>query len=390
MMTAGAAGLAAAPLALSGVPLWTAAALLSILLNAGLAVLYLTWLELYSQMGLMHVLVYFTLTHFASALTTFFVESIASQVAVTVIAAFMPLGSLAMLLQANARPRNAAYSQGERQKTGWTISVRPLLLLGAFGFSNATIHGFIGTEDQVTVLLGVCVAALGVLVAVFWRIDRFEVKSLYQVSVPVLVAGFLFVLMSFGWSGVAAALCSNAAYALFSIFVTAVFCGISYRYGVNAVWIFGITQASRSIGSFVGNLASTFGKPLYADPAMLVVVISGLVVLMVALSMTLVSDRDFATTWGVASRSQGTELLTVLDEEERTTQTCARVARRYGLTRREEEVLVLMMRGYTLARIGAELYVADSTMKTHSRHIYRKVGVKNRQELQEFVAALRG
>ena len=34
-----------------------------------------------------------------------------------------------------------------------------------------------------------------------------------------------------------------------------------------------------------------------------------------------------------------------------------------------------MMRGYTLARIGEELYVADSTMKTHSRHIYRKVGV---------------
>ncbi|BAK43649.1 hypothetical protein EGYY_04260 [Eggerthella sp. YY7918] len=26
-------------------------------------------------------------------------------------------------------------------------------------------------------------------------------------------------------------------------------------------------------------------------------------------------------------------------------------------------------RGYVLARIGEELYVADSTMKTHSRHM---------------------
>ena len=103
--------------------------------------------------------------------------------------------------------------------------------------------------------------------------------------------------------------------------------------------------------------------------------------------MVLVSDRDFTTTWGIASLNEEPGALTVLDEEERTARTCARVAQRYGLTRREEEVLVLMMRGYTLARIGEELYVADSTMKTHSRHIYRKVGVGNRNELQELVAA---
>ena len=48
-----------------------------------------------------------------------------------------------------------------------------------------------------------------------------------------------------------------------------------------------------------------------------------------------------------------------------------------------------MMRDYTLSRIGEVLFIADSTMKTHSRHIYRKVGVQNRQELQEFVDAYR-
>ena len=172
--------------------------------------------------------------------------------------------------------------------------------------------------------------------------------------------------------------------------MTVVFCGISYRYGVNAVWMFGITQASLSLGSFAGKAVSALGAPLFADPEVLVATIAVLVVAFVALSMVLVSDRDFTTTWGVASRNEGSGALTVLDEEERTARACARVAQRYGLTRREEEVLVLMMRGYTLARIGEELYVADSTMKTHSRHIYRKVGVGNRNELQEFVAARRG
>lgn len=45
-----------------------------------------------------------------------------------------------------------------------------------------------------------------------------------------------------------------------------------------------------------------------------------------------------------------------------------------------------MMRGYTLSRIGDVLFIADSTMKTHSQHIYRKVGVRNRQELQKLVS----
>ena len=172
--------------------------------------------------------------------------------------------------------------------------------------------------------------------------------------------------------------------------MTVVFCGISYRYGGERC-----VDVRHHAGEPFPRLVRRQGRlglgaPLFADPEVLVATIAVLVVAFVALSMVLVSDRDFTTTWGVASLNEGSGTLTVLDEEERTARACARVAQRYGLTRREEEVLVLMMRGYTLARIGEELYVADSTMKTHSRHIYRKVGVGNRNELQEFVAARRG
>ena len=67
---------------------------------------------------------------------------------------------------------------------------------------------------------------------------------------------------------------------------------------------------------------------------------------------------------------------------------CSKAAKLYGLTRREEEILLFLMRGQTLSRIAAELYVAESTMKTHTRHIYRKAGVANRQELQEQIEGL--
>lgn len=381
-MVVGAVGVAASST-------WAEAMLFSALLNVGFAVLYVGWMELYAQFDTVHVLVLFTLTHFLSALMTFSIYSIEAFVPVVFVAVLMPAASLVTLVRANRQTKEAPYRQGEQQRAGWTVSVRPLVLLAAFGFSNSVIRGFLVFEDKVVVLFGVCAAALCILALVWARRGSLEIKALYQASVPVLVAGALFVLMGFGWSGVAAALCSNAAFTLFSVFVTVVFCGIAYRYGVNAVWMFGIAQASLSTGSLAGKAVSLLGAPYFADPSVLVVAISVLIVGFVVLSMVLVSDRDFKTTWGIANRADEPGALTVLDEEERAQRACARVAQRFGLTRREEEVLVLMMRGYTLARIGEELYVAESTMKTHSRHIYRKVGVGNRNELQEFVAAYR-
>lgn len=353
--------------------------------NGAYVVLYLGWMELYAQMDLRHGLVYLSLVHLASALTSFALFLIGRSLALFVLVALMPLLSAAMLRRADSETKGAFYRHGESVATAWSISPRPLILLGAFTLTNTFLRSFLGTGDKAFVLLGVGIAALGVLAMALWRFDAFEPKALYQLSVPVLVAGALCVLMSFPGGAVAGALCSNAAFTLFSIFITVVFCAISYRYGVNALWLFGITQASLTFGSFLGNLLP-LGERLWVIPGMgAAAPIAVLVVVLVALSMLLVSDRDFETTWGVAPREEPSP--TPLAEEEATVRRCAKVAKRYGLTRREEEILVLMMRGHTLARIGGELFVAESTMKTHSRHIYRKAGVANRQELQELVEA---
>lgn len=64
---------------------------------------------------------------------------------------------------------------------------------------------------------------------------------------------------------------------------------------------------------------------------------------------------------------------------------CARAARTYDLTRREEEILCLLVEGKSFAAIAGELYVTDNTVKTHVQHIYRKMGVNRKQELSEKV-----
>jgi DNA-binding NarL/FixJ family response regulator len=50
------------------------------------------------------------------------------------------------------------------------------------------------------------------------------------------------------------------------------------------------------------------------------------------------------------------------------------------LTRREREVLAMLAEGETNARIATRLVVTEDTVKTHVKHILRKLAVHNRSQ----------
>ncbi|MDR7542805.1 MAG: response regulator transcription factor [Armatimonadota bacterium] len=51
-----------------------------------------------------------------------------------------------------------------------------------------------------------------------------------------------------------------------------------------------------------------------------------------------------------------------------------------GLTDREVEILVGIARGSTSRELAAQLFVSESTVKSHLRAIYRKIGVRDRSQ----------
>jgi DNA-binding NarL/FixJ family response regulator len=55
------------------------------------------------------------------------------------------------------------------------------------------------------------------------------------------------------------------------------------------------------------------------------------------------------------------------------------------LTSREVDVLELLQSGRSNAEIAATLHVGVETVRTHARHIYRKLGVSTRRELRPAV-----
>ena len=82
-----------------------------------------------------------------------------------------------------------------------------------------------------------------------------------------------------------------------------------------------------------------------------------------------------------AERGDGTSA----PREDRTAAVASLLAGRYGLTPREAEVLPLIIKGRTIARIQEELHISQGTVSTHTRHIYQKMGVRNRQGLLDMV-----
>lgn len=62
---------------------------------------------------------------------------------------------------------------------------------------------------------------------------------------------------------------------------------------------------------------------------------------------------------------------------------CALAARTNDLTRREEEILILLLKNHTRSEIAHELCVSGDTVKTHIRNLYRKMGVAGKSELAE-------
>lgn len=73
----------------------------------------------------------------------------------------------------------------------------------------------------------------------------------------------------------------------------------------------------------------------------------------------------------------------------RITMRCKMLQEQYRLTSRETEIMELIVRGYSVARIAEEHVVSENTVRTHYKHIYAKLSVHKKQELIAMVDALK-
>lgn len=63
---------------------------------------------------------------------------------------------------------------------------------------------------------------------------------------------------------------------------------------------------------------------------------------------------------------------------------CQNVRKAFGLSKREAEIMELLIRGRSAQSIAEEKFISYNTVRTHISHIYRKLEVHNREELVVF------
>lgn len=68
-------------------------------------------------------------------------------------------------------------------------------------------------------------------------------------------------------------------------------------------------------------------------------------------------------------------------------QHCKAIAKEHGLTAREEEVFILLAKGFKAQNISERLSVSYNTTRAHIRNIYQKCGVHSQQEFIELIEA---
>lgn len=73
--------------------------------------------------------------------------------------------------------------------------------------------------------------------------------------------------------------------------------------------------------------------------------------------------------------------------QDRISKQAALLQQHYRLSAREAEVMELIARGNTVARIAEELVVSENTIRTHSKRIYTKLAIHKKQELLDLIEA---
>lgn len=265
----------------------------------------------------------------------------------------------------------------------WTFPFKPIVLMGMYAFAYSLVLNAIPPTafPPFSSALGDFLVCAGVLVAAIVTGGLLNIKMLYGIALPCVATALLLSLSCFSSLSAGTPLFGSVGFFAFSMFTNLLLMNISYRYGVNPLWLFGFARAARVVGTAAAAalLGSAAEELLSYDVAAAVALVALIVV-----SSSLLTAKDYATTWGMtpvddraADRSVGAP--TEAD-------VYARLSRRYGLTRREEEVLILLGAGARTADIERELVISNGTARNHIQHIYKKLDLRSREQVRAFIA----
>ena len=234
------------------------------------------------------------------------------------------------------------------------------------------------------IALAVCFIAFSV---------RIDFGSLFRWLGPLIVIG----LACCAWGGSAAGTVASTIGEIADTAIQAItyiyFISLARRMDRSPVLGVAFAMAAAQIGAFLGNELGLYTTVLVSAGDASYGSISMALVCVVAFATTIVPRKDLSpfgnlpVQRGVSMRNAdgiggGLDSQGVVSDFDAT---CERLADRYGLSKRETDVFLLLAAGRSQPYIRERLVLSKSTVSTHVSSIYRKCNVHSKQELLDLL-----
>ncbi len=313
----------------------------------------------------------------------------------------MPFASVSAMNAAcravDASPCSLHAPRNERPALGRDLSFRFIIaaFACAFAYGLNQMH-----SDVFWNIISYGASGLVLMVGLLLFSAKFSIHSILNIAFPLVIAGLVmssalgFAIPGFSVFSV------NVGYALMTAVFTILLADRSFRFGISAIWSAGIVRAVLMAGVFLGSNTEYMMMALpsvqHAMPQVLYV--ATIIAVLVAV-IAWIQDGDHERIAKEAFSTQGADAVGPNAAEYRGTQgaeagqdvgavkreifrRCDELKDEFHLSNREYDVLKLLALGWSAPRIEAELVISNSTVKTHVRHIYTKLGVHSRDELK--------
>lgn len=355
----------------------------SVLGGFGIALIILMWSELYSCLNPLRVALYYCASIIVGAILIYIYRGFEFPW-LFIMTSILPTVSLLMVWRGfNLLP------DPEKPSLSWsrfTIPWKAILLMALYAFAYGLMEshlysGFLGPHSA----FGTVIIAVFVFLGVVIRGGNFDFGIIYRIGLPLMV-GALAILSTLGFFGETLSnLFAAGGYTALSILIMVIFANICYRYGVSAIWLFGIERGVRAIFMMLGRRVEDITLDLHFESiegSTIVVVLTMLAV--VVSTMVFMSERDLSSSWGAQFLSSVKNSESIIKKQELADR-CDALAKEYRLSAREEEVLLLLAQQKTVGVIERELFIANGTAKAHIRHIYQKLDIHSRKALLDML-----
>lgn len=398
---------------------------------------------LYSQISNKKISVIYPLCYLIASLIYFILLALPALLAKILLIIF-PLVPLRGLNSHLHQPKIARNAQSQALKTVFTPLAKFLASVCVFslvfGYQRGIMAGGIQEEvpeaSSYAYFISMAICALVLSLVNLKRRKPFDAMSVYKASAIVMAIGLICLTYLPTYGSLVASICIATAYLAFDLSVWLVLADYTRRTKRFSLTVYAIGLAASHLGMAAGVLIGLAASTLGGTSNQIAQAITAIVELLILVAsmglfstadVPLVSSRDFesaksetaktgSASEGDSAKNKGAATPTTAGADTIAaageaaavkpapgadpaaaanaslpcTETCDKLACTYGLSKREREVLGLLLEGRNVPAIEKILCISENTVKTHKRHIYEKLGVHSQQELLDMADKIEG